>query len=341
MQPDISIIVPVYNVEKYLEICVDSIVNQTLKNIEIILVDDESPDKCPQICDELAKRDKRIKVIHKKNGGLGLARNSGLEIATGKYVAFIDSDDFIEVEMMEKLYDRININECDTVLSGFKRNIEGNITLKKHIFSGEFFYKEDIRNKLLPAIIGSDKFGKNHCFSGVTTGLYSLKIIKDNNIRFYSERKYISEDVVFNLMYYKYAEKVAVIDGCYYHYRLNIFSLTKQYNADRFDKSVILYKKITEICNNNNIYYQCKERIYNSLITNARICIIQEVNNIKLNGYINCFKNIKKICFNRELEKVLNEFDYNCLPFKQRVVCKFMKSKSVKLLILVSLLNRY
>lgn len=95
----ISVIVPIYKVERYLNKCLDSIVNQTYKELEIILVDDGSPDGCPKICDEWGLKDSRIRVIHKANAGLGLARNSGLEVATGKYVAFIDSDDFIDLNM--------------------------------------------------------------------------------------------------------------------------------------------------------------------------------------------------------------------------------------------------
>jgi len=95
-KPKVSVIVPIYNVEKYFERCMRSLLNQTLKEIEIILVDDESPDNCPAMCDEYAGTDNRVKVIHKKNEGLGFARNSGLEIATGEYVAFVDSDDFVK-----------------------------------------------------------------------------------------------------------------------------------------------------------------------------------------------------------------------------------------------------
>ena len=102
--PLVSIIVPIYNVEPYLDRCIQSLINQTLENIEIILVDDESPDNCPQMCDAYAKQDRRIKVIHKKNGGLGLARNSGLEIATGEFVAFVDSDDYVDIAMYQNLY---------------------------------------------------------------------------------------------------------------------------------------------------------------------------------------------------------------------------------------------
>lgn len=97
-----SIIVPIYKVEKYLHKCVNSLVNQTYKDIEIVLVDDGSPDNCPQICDEYAAKDKRINVIHKKNGGLSDARNVGLENCTGKYILFVDSDDYIELDACEK-----------------------------------------------------------------------------------------------------------------------------------------------------------------------------------------------------------------------------------------------
>ena len=98
----ISVIVPIYNVEKYLDKCIESIVNQTYKNLEIILVDDESPDNCPEICDKWAERDSRIKVIHKENGGAGSARNAGIEASSGEWIGFVDGDDWIEPNMYEK-----------------------------------------------------------------------------------------------------------------------------------------------------------------------------------------------------------------------------------------------
>ena len=114
-QPKVSIIVPVYGVELYLDRCLQSLLRQTLKDIEIILVDDGSPDRCPQMCDVYALKDCRIKVIHKNNSGLGEARNSGLEIATGEYIAFVDSDDYVENNMYECLYDIATNEKCDIV----------------------------------------------------------------------------------------------------------------------------------------------------------------------------------------------------------------------------------
>lgn len=112
--PEISVIVPIYKVEKYLPHCIDSIMNQTFTDLEIILVDDGSPDNCGKICDEYAAKDSRIRVIHKENGGLSDARNAGISIAKGKYVGFVDSDDFIESQMYEVLYNMI-IRDCSDI----------------------------------------------------------------------------------------------------------------------------------------------------------------------------------------------------------------------------------
>ena len=126
MQPLISVIVPIYNVEDYLNRCVDSIINQTYKNLEIILVDDGSPDNCPQMCDDYAKKDSRIRVVHKENGGLSDARNAGMKVATGEYVSFIDSDDYISLDFYETLLETIVDNDSDIVECGVVKFYEDN-----------------------------------------------------------------------------------------------------------------------------------------------------------------------------------------------------------------------
>ena len=114
----VSIVLPVYNVEKYLDRCIESVVGQTYSNLEIILVDDGSPDRCPQKCEEWAKRDKRIKVIHKANSGLGYARNTGIEYASGEYICFFDSDDYVAQDTIEKAYATAKTSNSDMVLFG-------------------------------------------------------------------------------------------------------------------------------------------------------------------------------------------------------------------------------
>lgn len=124
--PEISIIVPVYNVEKYLKKCIDSIISQTYKNIEIILIDDGSTDKSGEICDEYASNDNRIIVVHKENGGLSSARNAGIDMAQGKYLGFVDSDDYIEKDMYETLYKNLVDNDADISVCGIFNCYNGN-----------------------------------------------------------------------------------------------------------------------------------------------------------------------------------------------------------------------
>ena len=151
MEKKISVIVPVYKVEEYLCRCVDSIINQTYKNLEIILVDDGSPDSCGRICDEYAEKDSRIKVIHKENGGLSSARNAGLDIATGDYIGFVDSDDFIDAEMYSMLYEMIK--NADVEISGV---------------NGRSFVEEE---HLLPYIAGRKNISKEQSCEEAIKGL--------------------------------------------------------------------------------------------------------------------------------------------------------------------------
>ena len=166
----ISIIVPVYNVEKYLDRCIKSIVNQTYTNLEIILVDDGSPDNCPAMCDKWAEKDRRIKVIHKKNEGAGEARNVALNIANGEYIAFVDSDDYIEKHMIDHLYslfvDDVGITECSMICTEDDSadmdnagHAEVNIysaedALRLHI--ADKFFRQTIWNKLYRRNVISD-----------------------------------------------------------------------------------------------------------------------------------------------------------------------------------------
>ncbi len=149
-EPLISVIVPIYKVEKYLTKCIDSIIVQSYKNLEIILVNDGSPDNCSQICDEYEKKDMRIKVIHKENGGLSSARNAGLDIANGEYIGFVDSDDSIHEDMYKVLYNNLvennaDISQCSIVLDDSEHTIEKQ---KTTIYSGVNFFKATVEHKL-------------------------------------------------------------------------------------------------------------------------------------------------------------------------------------------------
>ena len=244
----ISVIVPIYKVEKYLSNCIDSILNQTYKQLEIILIDDESPDRCPEICEEYKKKDARIVVVHKKNEGLGLARNTGLEKATGKYVLFVDSDDFIEKSMIEKLYDSIKKNNSDTSYCNYVEYYSDDNCIKKTCCPSILSLNNDeIIKEFLIKMIGNKPEAKkdNEYSMSVWHALYSLEIIKKNKICFLSEREYISEDILFDILYLNNSKKISFIDDNLYFYRCNnAGSLTKKISNNEFEKIIKLCNEI-------------------------------------------------------------------------------------------------
>lgn len=242
----LSVVIPVYNVERYLDSCVSSVLNQTLNDIEIILVDDESPDNCPILCDEYAENDSRVKVVHKKNGGLGFARNTGLEVAAGEYVTFLDSDDFVDRDAYESLIDLIESYDADVLYYKFSRFTdvaEIGETIKSD--SVIVYDEKDVKSLMLDIIAAplSSKTDRNiQCSS--CTAIYRSSILKNNNVRFHSERELISEDLIFNLDFLSHANRAVYNMTRYYHYRINEVSLTQTVRTDRVEKNLALYEFI-------------------------------------------------------------------------------------------------
>lgn len=246
----ISIIVPIYKVEKYLDYCINSIVNQTLKDIEIILVDDGSPDKCPQMCDEWARRDQRIKVIHKDNEGLGFARNSGLDIATGEYVTFIDSDDYIDCDAYERLCKLMDENDLDEIRFQCNR-FKNDGSQSSNVYTDELKVvsnSAEIRTLALCVFDMHRKDLLDYQWGGsACMAVYRRSILEQNNLRFYSERVYLSEDIVFNFLFYLKSRKVGYLPCTFYHYRINLQSLTKTHNEFALDKADKYARDISKI----------------------------------------------------------------------------------------------
>ena len=248
MDIKVSIIVPIYNVEKYLNRCMQSLLNQTLKEIEIIMVDDGSPDRCPQMCDEYATKDKRIKVIHKQNGGLGYARNSGMEIATGRYIAFIDSDDYVDVDMMEKLYDVASKRSLQAVFCGTVIIGENNEVVGKHIEEDvytECRSNEKCRVLALESVATRNNYsvGTKHMIS-VWHSVYDLSFLRQNSITFCSERDFISEDMIFDIDFFSKANRIAFVPESYYYYCYNGTSLSRTFNLNLYDRCKRHYKEL-------------------------------------------------------------------------------------------------
>lgn len=223
----ISIVIPVYKVELYLEKCIESIINQTYKNLEIIIVDDGSPDNCPQICDEYSKKDKRIKVIHKENGGLSDARNAGIDIATGKYIAFVDSDDYVSDDYVEYMYRLIKkyktqIATCETEVV----NAEKNKLIKPSKFEEniEVFSKRDLFYNIL--------FAKKVDVSAYSK-LYETALFKD--IRY--PKGVVYEDTATTYKLIEKCNKIVTGNKKCYYYCLRYGSISKMdgFNPNEYD----------------------------------------------------------------------------------------------------------
>ena len=189
--PKISIIVPVYNVEKYLEKCVKSILNQTFTDFELILVDDGTPDSSGVICDQFAEKDERIKVIHKKNGGLSDARNTGIEVAKGEYIGFVDSDDYIAEDMYELLYTNIVNEEADLSICGIYdvyENKEAQKRIRQYMILNKFEAIKVILEAKIVSVHAVNKLYKKELFTHVR---YPVgKITEDCSSYFIYSRKY-------------------------------------------------------------------------------------------------------------------------------------------------------
>lgn len=336
----ISIIVPIYNVEKYLEQCIESLLNQSYKMLEIILVNDGSTDNSGILCDKFKKIDNRIKVIHKKNEGLGLARNTGMKYITGKYVTFMDSDDYADSNLIEELYRNLKENNADTSIGGFKRVKNSGEIIFKEIYDNFTYSDKEVQNILLKRMLGSSPEKSDAIRMSVWNVLYSVDIIKKNNIVFPSEREFISEDIVFDLDYYRFSNKVVVINTAAYNYRVNDFSLTRKYQTDKFIKCKILYN---ELLRKINLIYEDDSAIYRlqrQFFVNIRSCIQQE--NIKVSKlrYREAIKNIRDICSDEQLQSIIRNYPINKLKIKQRIFLILIKYQFVNLLYFYAFLTR-
>lgn len=233
--PLVSIIVPVYKVEKYLKRCVDSLINQTLRDIEIILVDDGSPDSSGKICDGLQEKDCRIKVIHKSNGGLSSARNAGVKIAQGQYIGFVDSDDDVALDMYEKMYSVAKRENVDFVMSDYQRICaDGRCYLKTLDIPSGLYEKKQMRRIIFPNLIMGENIEYGPLLS-VWHCLYRTDFLRQNNLYFDEEVKW-SEDNIFSALAGYCADSFYYLKGeGLYHYYQNEGTISTSYRPGAWD----------------------------------------------------------------------------------------------------------
>ena len=330
--PKISVIVPCYRTEKWLDRCVASLVNQTLQDIEIILVDDGSPDRVSAMCDEWAAKDTRIKVIHQRNSGQGPARNVGLDIAKGEYVAFVDSDDWIDADAYRAAYEEIeHDHSINIVVFGtFFENRYGyweqwTAVPERMQWKGTASVGTFVRDCLSRDVSfhpnGSDIVG-NEQIIGLFNSIRSRKVIETNHIRFSSER--VQQDLLFGTEFALRCSNIVWLPVCYYHYCYNGASVSHSFDIGKYDKYRDVHHALSAL-DSDTLYLQGIDRIF---IHSTRWYILSLVASCS-SGKIRQLRHISEDSVWQEVRK---RYDVSRLPLYSRIVLYLIYARTPCLL---------
>lgn len=327
--PYFSLILPVYNVEKYVKRCVNSLLRQEYTDYEIILVDDGSTDSSGSICDKLADKNNNIFAYHKENGGLSDARNYGMDRAKGNYILFIDSDDWVDEKLLISLHNHLNKSNVDILKFGFQKMQEGNY---KNTFFSYFnigvYDRRQIEETILPYTIGPKRmfcYEQNACKS-VWSHVYSLNFLRENNIRFVSEREILNEDYLFNLHTLLYAKSLEVTHYILYYYDYREGSLSKRYITNEFERKLKLHREYKLLLERNGLFERYETPYYSECVDGFYACISNEC------CYWNetskyAVQNIKKILNCKECEISLLKCKRSNMNLKGKVIYWLMRLK--------------
>ncbi len=322
--PKVTVIIPVYNVEKYLDRCVESVVNQTYQNLEIILVDDGSSDKCPEMCDAWIEKDRRVKVVHQKNSGAGFARNTGLENVTGNYVTFVDSDDYIDRTTVEKCVFKLLEDDSQIVMYGRVDVFSDGRTEKKTIKANRFFYQnEEVVEEILSGLfVNSKGYGV-----GVCGKMIDFDVIRTSGIRFRSERELLSEDAFFLIELFSRICSVTLLPENLYYYVQNENSFSRTFKKDFQQMNDNFLMHSVEKCKQQGYsrkvvtYLMARYHIYTlSGMKQIVMCDMSEKEKRKA---------LKEIINNETLQSTLTSEPLSLCNNKSKLFWKFVKVRSI------------
>lgn len=320
--PLLSVIVPVYKVEKYLERCVESLRSQTLRDIEIILVNDGSPDRCPELCEALARQDSRIRVVHKQNGGLSSARNAGLRVASGAYVGFVDSDDTVDLDMFEKLYRVIVREKVDFVMSDYVRvPEEGESYLKTLDIRPGRYNKDDLRREIFPQLIMGENVDYGPLLS-VCQCLYRTDFLRSNEI-YFDEQVRWSEDNIFSAIVGYHADSFFYLKGeGLYHYHQNPGTITTSYRPGAWEVYCTMNRHLHRVFDRVTDY-DFSRQLKLHMIYYACNCIGQAARLEKKDA----LADIRRILGSQELREAFRDFAMPQVGWKLQLQLLMMKQK--------------
>lgn len=334
MNDIISVIVPIYNSEKTLYRCIISILNSVYKELQIILVNDGSTDQSKRICDEIKQKDNRIEVFHLKNGGVSRARNYGLDRARGKFVAFIDSDDFVKPEYFYKLKQGIEQDKCQLSVGSVAHIRNENIEINC-IESGQvdFIEKDEKDQKLFLEL------NQKYLLYGPCNKLYYNYIIKKNNIKFPENIMY-GEDLLFNMDYLNCIDKIVYNKEPIYYYDHNSEgSLSQKYREDRFENGIKLNLSIEKIFKQKEFWKEEEKKfVYQRIFDDAYNSIFDLWNPQNTDNCFSKIQRIKYIVNHKEVEESCRYIDKN--KYSKKYIWMITNKKSVLFVILRLLKSR-
>ena len=326
MKEKISVIVPVYKVEKVLHRCVESILSQTYKNIEIILVDDGSPDNCPAICDAYASMHENILAVHKANGGLTSAWKEGVRHASAGFVGFVDSDDWIEPDMYERLEKALRENGADIAMAGLTFDYEDpsypprkeTDRLDKSVYG-----KEELL-KLYPSLLNDGSFIGRRIQPSRVTKLFRKEIV-EKNLSLWDDQVNVGEDLQMVFASVLDAEKICTIPGYYpYHYWYNVSSMTGGYDPDYLDKIKLLKNRLEAISDEKGVY-DFRPQIRNDFLSLAIMAVKNEIWRNRTDSFFKVLKNVKRMCRDASVQEALLKHTMDRLDWSVRVYIFMMK----------------
>lgn len=336
MFPKISLIVPVYNVEKYLSHCLDSLIGQTMHDIEIICVNDGSSDSSLDILREYALRDSRIFVFNQPNGGVSVARNNALRYVRGEYYMFVDSDDWLDFETCEVTYNYAKQNDADCLMFSYSKEF-GSHSIVNHIFDKELLVweKDEVLqnfHRRLYGPIGKELAKPQDMDLLVTPCMQLFKSAKFANIEFVDIREVGTfEDGLYQMVVYNDCDRFVYIDKPYYHYlRINDNSLTTKYNPNLFSRWQNLYNYMSDYIKDYNlgeVYYKALQNRISLSILGAGINQAHSDDNLIQGG-----KHMEEMIESPRYQKALSSLDISEMPFHWKVFFFFAKYNLTTLL---------
>lgn len=347
----VSVIVPVYNVEKYLGRCIESLINQTFTNIEIILVNDGSTDRSLEIIEKYKEKDKRIKLINNKNMGVSYSRNIGIKKSIGKYIMFIDSDDWIDKDTIDIMYNKIIENDYDLVMCSYVREFLNQSKYKNIMPEEEVKYtKYTINNSLLRKLIGPIETElaspENLDSLGTVWGkLYKTEVIKKNNIKFIDlEEIGSAEDVLFNIYLFNKINKAIYINKPIYHYwKGNSNSITSKHNPNLREQRKVFFKYIEDFIKTNNMDRKFYEALDNRVCLSVLGYGLIEFSKNNDNSFFNKLKNIDEFLNDKYMINSYRNLKLNYFPVYWRIFYFFNKYRisvgSCFIILLINLLR--